>query len=145
MSIDAYKRTIRESESPRQIEARVFARITGAMDAHRDAYAAAATGEERLAVLAQGLGKALADNRKLWLTLRNDLAESGNSFAPQLRAQLISIALWIDRQSRQVLSGGAGLDALIEVNRNILSGLSARPAPATRVGSHGTQSYAQAL
>ena len=35
MSVNAYKRTIRESETPRQIEARVFARVTGELSRHR--------------------------------------------------------------------------------------------------------------
>ena len=34
MSIAAYKRTIRESESPRQIERRVFARVTSELEKH---------------------------------------------------------------------------------------------------------------
>lgn len=144
MSINAYKRTIRESESPRQIEARVFARITGAMDAYCSAFEAAETNEARSAVLADGLRSALADNRRLWITLRDDLADSANSFPPALRAQLISIALWVDRQSQQVLGGGPGLRALIDVNSSILAGLSSRPA-LTTVSDHGTQSYAETL
>ncbi|MCR8550505.1 flagellar biosynthesis regulator FlaF [Salipiger sp. P9] len=144
MSINAYKRTIRESESPRQIEARVFARVTGALQTHREAYEAAESNEARNTVLADGLRDALADNRRLWITLRDDLADSGNTFPPALRAQLISIALWVDRQSQQVLGGGAGLRALIDVNSSILAGLSSRPALAA-VSDHGTQSHAETL
>lgn len=128
MSVNAYKRTIRESETPRQIEARVFARVTGELSRHRPAYEAASSREERAAVLATGLRGALRDNSKLWATLRNDLAAEGNALAPALRAQLISISLWVDRMSEHVGGGEAGLSGLIDINQSILSGLSGRPS-----------------
>ncbi|MGR3571023.1 flagellar biosynthesis regulator FlaF [Brevirhabdus sp.] len=128
MSVNAYKRTIRESENPRQIEARVFARVTGELNRHRPAYEAASSREERVAVLATGLRSALRDNSKLWATLRNDLAAEGNALAPALRAQLISISLWVDRMSERVGGGEAGLSGLIDINQSILSGLSGRPS-----------------
>lgn len=128
MSVNAYKRTIRESETPRQIEARVFARVTGELSRHRLAYEAASSREERATVLATGLRGALRDNSKLWATLRNDLAAEGNALAPALRAQLISISLWVDRMSEHVGGGEAGLSGLIDINQSILSGLSGRPS-----------------
>ncbi|WP_353475744.1 flagellar biosynthesis regulator FlaF (plasmid) [Salipiger sp. H15] len=145
MSISAYKRTIRESESPRQIEARVFARITGAMRQHSEAWAASPEKSARLAVLSGGLRDALTQNRRLWEQLRNDLASERNALPPALRANLLSIALWVDRTSTAVIGGGPGLPALIDVNQNILAGLAAaRPAPSA-VGQDGAQSYSQTL
>lgn len=143
MSVAAYKRTIRESESPRQIEARVFARITGDLTRHKDAYEAAKTREERLSVLASGMGKSLADNQKLWTLLRDDLAGSGNALPPQLRAQLLSIALWVERHTLRVMAGEASVRALIDVNSHILAGLT-RAMP-KGMAENGTESHAEAL
>lgn len=69
MSISAYKRTIRESASPKQIEARVFARITGKMEQHRPNWLAARDKFARTAVLAHGLRDAVSENRVLWARL----------------------------------------------------------------------------
>jgi flagellar protein FlaF len=143
MSVAAYKRTIRESESPRQIEARVFARITGALTRYSDSYSAATTNEERNRVLADGLRAHLAENQKLWIALRDDLASPGNSLPAELRAQLLSLALWVERQSLQVQGGRPGLKALIQVNDSILAGLSR--AHSSTVTAHGPESHAQAV
>lgn len=145
MSIAAYKNTIRESASPRQIEARVFARITGAMGQHIEAWTAADTKAARTSVLANGLRSALADNRQLWVRLQHDLAHPGNQLPEALRANLISLSLWVDRTCGDVIGGKDGLQALIDINHNILGGLSGRrPAP-TVMEQDGTQSYAQTV
>ncbi|WP_163851548.1 flagellar biosynthesis regulator FlaF [Pseudooceanicola aestuarii] len=144
MSIAAYKRTIRESESPRQIETRVFSRITGRLAEFRPDFNAATTREARAALLAGGLRAALADNRKLWATLRDDLAHENNSLPPNLRAQLLSIALWVDRQTLTLMGGGPGLSGLIDVNTNILAGLSRAPS-SQQVGTDEPQTHLETL
>lgn len=126
MSIAAYKSTIRQSESPRQIERRILSRLTGQLEAH--AAFDTATKMERLSILSSGLRDALAENQKLWGELKHDLALPTNELSPQLRAGLISIALWIDRQTQAVMGGQAGVRALADINRTIIAGLSATPA-----------------
>ncbi|ETX28899.1 flagellar biosynthesis regulator FlaF [Roseivivax isoporae] len=129
MSIAAYKQTIRESESPRQIERRVLTRVTAALERHAEGFDTAVPGRRHF-ILAQGLREALTDNQALWRALRHDLADSGNRLPEGIRAALISISLWVDRQSTQVLGGKPGLDALIEVNRRIIAGLAGQaPRP----------------
>ncbi len=143
MSVDAYKRTIRESESPRQIEARVLARITGDLKQRSADFDSAGTREKRARVLAEGLRNPLMENQKFWALLRDDLATEGNALPAQLRAQLLSIALWVDRQTIQVLGGGQGLAALIDVNSNILAGLNRAQPEGPR--TDGSQSYAETV
>ncbi|MHA6345251.1 flagellar biosynthesis regulator FlaF [Roseivivax sp. CAU 1761] len=128
MSIAAYKKTIRESETPRQIERRVMSTVTAEMERHAAFDAADLDG--RRTILAGGLRSGLQDNQALWRALRTDLADDGNRLPAPLRAQLISISLWADRQSSQVMGGQAGLAALIEVNRRIAAGLAGQaPQP----------------
>ncbi|MBT3362002.1 MAG: hypothetical protein HN403_20450 [Rhodospirillales bacterium] len=42
------------------------------------------------------------------------------------RAGIISLAIWVDKHSRKVLKREADLQPMIEVNRNIMEGLSVR-------------------
>ncbi|WP_323765189.1 flagellar biosynthesis regulator FlaF [Marinovum sp.] len=145
MSVTAYKNTIRESASPRQIEARVFARITGAMSQHLDAWATADGKPARVLLLAGGLRDAIAENRQLWIRLQGDLANPNNQLPAGLKASLISLSVWVDRTCGEVLGGTGSLQALIDINQNILGGLSGRrPAP-TALETNGTQSHAQAV
>ncbi len=44
-----------------------------------------------------------------------------------LRASIISLALWVSKYSSDVLREGADLEPLIDVNRSMMEGLSARP------------------
>ena len=127
MSIAAYKSTIRQSESPRQIERRILSRLTGALEAHV-AYDTAVT-FERVQILSNGLRAALSENQTFWNELKYDLAQPENALSPELRAGLLSIALWVDRQTGAVMGGQPGVRALADINRSIITGLSA-PKPA---------------
>jgi flagellar protein FlaF len=119
MSISAYRRRKEAAEMPRELEHRAFTIVIGRLMEGKD----------------KG-GKALIDacylNQQLWTTLLTDLALPQNALPDQLKAQLISLGIWVQRYSPQVMNGGASIDPLISVNRSILEGLSAPPpvAPA---------------
>lgn len=126
----AYKRTVAETESPRQIERRLMARVTGELERFRTRYDAAPDEAARLALLAEGLGAAIWENQRMWLNFVADLSDPENALPASLRASLISIGLWVERHSQLVLKGAAGLGAMLEVNQNIINGLAgiaARP------------------
>lgn len=112
MSIAAYTQTIKETESPRQIERRVVAQVTVALERH--AGDAPATPELR---------DALARNQRLWGAFRADLITESNALPAELRAGLISLSFWVDRHTTQVLEGAATAGPLVDVNRRILAGL----------------------
>lgn len=131
MSIAAYKTTIRESESPRQIERRLLIRVTALLDQHAQGYDSASAGFERVSLLTPELRGALSDNLAIWSALKSDLATPGNALPADLRAMLISLALWVDRQTNSVIGGAGGIGSLVEINRNIISGLSGQ-TPASR-------------
>ncbi|MPQ95064.1 flagellar biosynthesis regulator FlaF [Thioclava sp. JE_KL1] len=123
MSVAAYKRTISETESPRQIERRILSRVTGELEAFLADYDSASQAG-RGAILAQGLRTALWENERIWTALRDDLAEPANQFPADLKAALISLALWVERETQVVMGGGGAVAPLVEVNRNIIRGLS---------------------
>lgn len=62
-------------------------------------------------------------NRDVWSVLRLDLSNEHNGLPKELRASLVSLSLWIERETSDVIDGNGDIDALIEVNRNIMAGL----------------------
>lgn len=118
MSIAAYRRRKEAAETPRELERRAFTTTIGKL----------MEGKE------QG-GRALIEacylNSQLWTALAVDLALPENGLSDDLKARLISISLWVQRYTPQVMSGRASPDPLISVNRSILEGLSTTPSSAS--------------
>jgi flagellar protein FlaF len=46
-----------------------------------------------------------------------------NRLSKEVRAQIVSLSLWVTRYSKDVVREGASMDPLIEVNRTIMQGL----------------------
>ncbi len=112
MSLNAYQRTLKATENPRNTEYRLFAEIT------RDLMAA----QQRGGVDA-GLVEAVDRNRKLWIALATDCADDSNLLPKETRAAIISLSIWVQKYSRSVTRDGEDISALIDVNRNIMKGL----------------------
>lgn len=118
MSVSSYQRAQKVTESPRQTEYRLFAQITREMIAARDNNAPA-----------NEMADALHRNRELWSTLAGDCGAQGNGLPPDLRANIISISIWVNRHTTDVIRGVQSIDDLIEVNRNVMEGLALQPTP----------------
>ncbi len=116
MSVAAYQKANQSTENPKQTEYRAFAIFTRALE----------EAEEKGPV---AVVKAVADNRQLWLTLQVDLASEENKLPLELRAQLLSIAIWVNKYSVDAMKGEASLDPLISVNKQIMEGLKGQQAP----------------
>ena len=121
MSIQAYQNAAKKTEGPRQTEYRAFAAATRGLI---DAASLPATEVGRRM-------EALALNRRLWSLLAADCSADGNQLSQSLRAQIISLSLFVDKHSRQVMREGASFDVLIDINRTIMQGLA--PAAAAPV------------
>jgi flagellar protein FlaF len=113
MSYAAYQTAARVAEQPRMAEQRIFAQVTAALERVR--------GNDNSAEVAQ----ACFDNCRLWNALADDLNHDGNGLPEDLKARLISLAIWVNKHTGAVLRGEARLDALIDVNRSIIRGLTA--------------------
>jgi flagellar biosynthesis activator protein FlaF len=113
MSIQAYQRASAQAESPRETEYRVFALVTAGLIRAKE------SGRERLTDLAEALHK----NRQLWSLLAQDCASPNNVLPKQVRAQIVSLSMWVSRHSSEVLQTGGDIDALIDVNRSVMQGL----------------------
>ncbi|GAB4141631.1 MAG: flagellar biosynthesis regulator FlaF [Sphingomonadales bacterium] len=125
MSLEAYRKAQTVSESPRQTEYRLFAQVTRALITARDE---AQTGA--------ALINTLDWNRRLWSTLSTDCGAQGNGLPKPLRAQIISLALWVSRYSSEVARGKADIDALIDVNSAIMEGLAMQQQNAAASGAN---------
>ena len=115
MSIQAYQRAATQAETPREAEYRVFGDITAALLRAKENGA----GFEQLT-------ETLEVNRRYWSALSADCSLPENGLPLPLRAQIISLALWVARHTSDVLRTGAELDPLIDVNRMMMEGLLAR-------------------
>jgi flagellar biosynthesis activator protein FlaF len=116
MSIQAYQRAATQSEDPRATEYRTMAMVTASLLKVKDA------GRNDLGALAA----AIQDNRRLWSIFALDCAQADNKMDMAMRAQIVSLAVYVDRQSSAVLREGAEIEPLIDINRTIMEGLAGR-------------------
>lgn len=126
MSISAYRRVIKETEEPRDLERRILSRITANLSVHQDSFDNSSSKTERIAILSGSLRPALSENLKIWSALKADLLSPGNGLSEQVRADLISLAMFVERHTSAVLAGKGRVRALVDVNRSIIDGLSGK-------------------
>ena len=107
MHASRHYRAAAASRSLREQEADVFRRATGALRAARSG-----TATDRV--------RALADNRMLWFAIRGLTTDTENRLGAPLRAELISIALAVQREMDSV---SPNFDLLIRINENVAAGL----------------------
>lgn len=117
MSVKAYQKAAAQAESPRETEYRAFAHATRGLlaVARRDRFDPAQLSP---------LMEALDLNRRLWSALAIDCGDSNNQLPIGLRAQIISLAIWVSKHSSLVARGQGDIGDLIDVNRAIMQGLS---------------------
>ena len=111
MSLKAYKAAQAATEDPRVTEYRLFGQVTGALI---EAQNAGAKGIHLI--------DAIDWNRRMWSTLAVDCMDDGNQLPRQVRAQIVSLSIWVTKYSSEVMQG-ASLEPLIDVNRIIMQGL----------------------
>ena len=120
MSLRAYQQVAQRAETPRDAEYRLFAQVTRAL--------------MELKSTPRAEVKAWIDtldwNRQLWTTLAWECGRSGNALPEATRGQIISLAGWVRRHTSAVMRREDEVDALTDVNRMMMQGLSGRTEPA---------------
>lgn len=111
--LQAYKQATARSETPREMEYRLFGQVTRAL------MHAATVDKADIATRID----ALDWNRRLWSTLAADCSDPGNAMAKPMRAQIISLSLFINKHSSAVMRGDDTFDVLIDINRSVMQGL----------------------
>jgi len=111
MTLRAYQKAQAAGETPRSSEYRLFGQVTGAL-----------IEAQRSGAKGRSLVEALDWNRRLWSTLAADCLDEQNRLTRELRAQIVSLSIWVSKYSSQVAQG-ASIDPLIDVNRTVMQGL----------------------
>ena len=108
----AYKSASTQTTDTRDVEYRLLAQVTGALiQAKEDP----SNFSKRC--------EAACWNRDIWSALRVDLSHETNQLPKDLRASLISVSLFIEKETYAVMDNTGDIDTLIEINRNIMAGL----------------------
>jgi len=120
MSLRAYQQAAARAETPRELEYRLFGQVTRAL------IEASKSDPNDLATRMD----ALDWNRRMWSALAEDCASSDNQLPHALRAQFISLSIWVGKFTSMVIRREDDMAALIDVNRMIMQGLSGESAEA---------------
>lgn len=121
MTYSAYSKTQNLTpQSSRDVEYRLLGQVTAAL---MDAEASQENVAKRV--------DAISWNREVWAALRRDLTHPANALPQNIKDQLVDLANWVDRETFRILSGDSiTMDALIDVNKNIMEGLKPKVKPA---------------
>ena len=117
--LKAYAQTQKSALPPREVEAMAFTKAALMLDEAKgqtedyDAYAAA-----------------LKFNQLLWTIIQADIVDTANTLPPQLKANILSLSIFVDKQTVKALAdtNGDHLDSLIDINKNLAEGLMTKPA-----------------
>ena len=116
--LKAYEQTQKSALPPREVEAMAFTKAALMLDEAKgqiedyDSYAAA-----------------LKFNQLLWTIIQADIVDPANKLPPQLKANILSLSIFVDKQTVKALAdtNGDHLDSLIDINKNLAEGLMTKP------------------
>ena len=116
--LEAYAQTQKSSMPPREIEAMAFTKAALMLEEAKttlddyDAYSSA-----------------LKFNQLLWTIIQADVVDKENNLPPQIKANILSLSIFVDRQTIKALANTKEdhLEVLININKNLAEGLMARP------------------
>lgn len=120
--MNAYQKTAKSGDTPRQIEAALLMKAAHRLKAVQDHWETDRS----------DLDPAVIYNRKLWTILATAATEADSPLPTDLKRNIAAIAIFIFNRSLDLIVDpkASDLDALIEINRNVASGLSVEPAVA---------------
>src|SRR5579872_7413568 len=118
--VAAYAQQQKRNLSPREVEAMAFTKAALMLE---DA--------KKLTNNIAEFSKALRFNHLLWTIIQADLTDPENQLPPEIKANVMSLSIFVDKQTTKALRTTAAidLDVLININRNLAAGL--RTAPGT--------------
>ena len=115
--IQAYAQTQKSSMSPREVEAMAFTKAALMLEEAKkntddyDSYASA-----------------LKFNQLLWTIIQADIVDKENELPAQLKANILSLSIFVDKQTVKALADTKTrhIDSLININKNLAEGLMAK-------------------
>ena len=117
LNLNAYQQAQRLAMTPSAAESATLIRAAGLLDEAKGALHDPAA-----------YAAALKFNQTFWTVLQADLTSDGNALSDELKSDLLSLSVFVDKQTIKALADPQPehLDVLIEINRNIAQGLSAQ-------------------
>lgn len=114
----AYQQSQKVNLTPREVEAMVFTKAAIMLEEAKK------KPKDR-----EGLVNALRYNQLLWTIIQADIVEPANTLPPELKANIMSLSIFVDKQTLTVTRTGNvdDLDILISINRNLAAGLRVKP------------------
>ncbi len=103
------------TNDPRAIERDLLLRVTRALELADE------KGDRFMMI------KAITDNQSLWTIFVSDVVGQGNKLPAELRASIASVGMAVIKEMSENFEN-PDIPFLVEVNRNIIAGLSERPA-----------------
>lgn len=121
--LDLYRKVEKETLSGRDLEASVLLKAAQKLVEARHRLA----NDQDL----NTLDEALRYNQRVWTLFQSELDEPANPLPQPIKANLLALIGFIDRRTFSLMADPAPerIDVLIEINRNIASGLQARSGP----------------
>ena len=122
MSLKAYQTTAARAENPRQTEYRLFGQVTRAL----------MEAEKMDKSMIRERMDALDWNRRMWSVLGADCSVDGNGLPDIVRANIVSLSIWVNKHTSLVMRNQEEIGPLIDINRIIMQGLAPQqeePAP----------------
>ncbi|UUX50502.1 flagellar biosynthesis regulator FlaF [Nisaea acidiphila] len=137
--IDAYKKTINQTATSRDTEYRLLAQVTSELIKAIDNQNDAKNDPKKMSQVASALNW----NKQVWDVFVEDCGTAGNQLPRELRAAIVSLGIWVTKETALALEGEGDIDSLVAVNRDIMKGLkpeqatsaSPQPQPSSAVGS----------
>lgn len=68
----------------------------------------------------------LQENRKMWITLATDVANTNNGLPQELRARIFYLFEYTQFYTRKVLSENLSIEPLVDINLAVLRGLTTK-------------------
>ncbi len=123
----AYQQQQKQSLSLREVEAMAFTKAALLLE---DAKKVTDNVDE--------FSRALRFNHLLWTIMQADITEEANNLPPEVKANVMSLSIFVDKQTTKALRSGDGkdLDVLININRNLAAGLRTNPEDQASVESN---------
>jgi flagellar biosynthesis activator protein FlaF len=118
----AYETGATATTSSRDIEATALFKAARQLETCREAWEEPGHQER--------LEHALRFNQRLWTLFQAELARPDHPMVPALRRDLLQISVFVDKRTFEIMAEPSPekLQALIDIDRNIASGLSVRAA-----------------
>ena len=117
--IDANKKALHQTGTSRNAEYRLLAQVTAALI---DAQETAGDMKKNPTKM-QKLAEALNWNNEVWSAFMEDCRSENNKLPEKLRGGILSLGLWVGKETQAAMNGEVSLEALISVNRDIMKGL----------------------